>query len=106
MMKNMTETEKHIKALELFVEFGMIDEATAEKEIANTIIGLTPATFSIWVKRPAAMQHKGVWFELYRNEPADEIFKIWMEDSAKDWQLRIYSKAQSDLCSKSNLAFA
>jgi len=90
----------HIKALNKFVELGLMNSTTAEKEKGLCAVGCKLATFSVWVKRNELMQWKGVWFELYRNETAKSILELWLDDSFSDKdQIRIYDLVQTKMIS-------
>ncbi len=91
----------HIKALNKFVELGLMDSESAKLEESSFSIGLIPCKFSVWTKRNEQMQYKGVWFELYRNETARDILGLWLDgDFSDDAQIRVYNPAQSDLISR------
>jgi hypothetical protein len=96
------ETRLHIEFCQKAVEMGLWDQSEADREIADCEIGLTPCTFSIWMRNPPQMAL--AWFELCRNLTWREVMEIWLDDGFDEKeQLRKYNHKQTDLLHKSGL---
>lgn len=99
------DTENHIKFCQHFCNLGYWTKEDCEKEVSAVLIGCKPCTFSIWRKSHPSRALS--CFELYRNEPFEEIMHVWLdggfEEPSKGYQLRPYNHAQTELIHNSGL---